>query len=60
MVWYTILAVAVIGFVVWFVRTPSFRAHRHGGGKDPGDAGTRVSGMYGEYGASYRREGPPR
>ena len=60
MVLYTILALAIIGFLVWFVRTPSFRAHRRGGGKDPGSAGTRVSGMYGEFGSTYHREGPPR
>lgn len=59
MVFYTVLAVALIGFVVWFVRTPSFRAHRRGRGKDPGATGTRVSGSYGEFGSFYHRDGPP-
>jgi hypothetical protein len=36
MVWYTIVTVAVLGFIVWFVRTPAFKAHRRGHGKVPG------------------------
>jgi hypothetical protein len=40
MVFYGIVIVAFIGFVVWFVRTPTFRHHRQGRGKNPGqDAG---------------------
>lgn len=35
-----VLAVALILFTVWFVRTPLFRAHRHGNWKEPGQAGT--------------------
>jgi hypothetical protein len=27
MVWYTILVVAFVAFVVWFVRPPLFRPH---------------------------------
>ena len=36
MVFYGIVIVAFIGFVVWFVRTPTFRHHRQGHGKNPG------------------------
>ena len=36
----TVLAIAVIAFSAWFVRTPLFRAHRHGNWKDPGQTGT--------------------
>ena len=35
-----VLAIALIAFIVWFVRTPLFRAHRHGKWKDPGQTGT--------------------
>jgi hypothetical protein len=44
MVWYGILIVAAIAFVAWFVRTPSFRHHVRGRGKDPGQAGWHAEG----------------
>jgi hypothetical protein len=44
MVWYVILFLAATGFVVWFVRTPSFRHHARGRGKDPGQAGCHAEG----------------
>ncbi len=43
MVFYLELAVlmmSAIAFIVWFTRTPLFRAHRHGHWKDPGQTGT--------------------
>ena len=30
-----VLAIALVAFTVWFVRTPLFRAHRHGQWKEP-------------------------
>ncbi len=59
MVWYTILGVAVVLFIVWFIRTPIFRAHRRSA-RDPGEAGTRVQGRYAENGGSYYIDGPPK
>lgn len=44
MVWYGIVIVAAIAFIAWFVRTPSFRQHRRGRGKDPGQAGWHAEG----------------
>jgi hypothetical protein len=44
MVWYIILIAAVILFGVWFIRTPSFRHHVRGKGKDPGQAGGHAEG----------------
>jgi hypothetical protein len=43
--WPVIYVVAAIGAIVWFVRTPLFRAHLRSG-KDPGDAGTRTEGRF--------------
>jgi hypothetical protein len=43
MVWYAILIVAVIAFIVWFVRTPGFR-HHFRGRQDPGQGGSHVEG----------------
>ncbi len=37
---FIVLTVLVVAFIVWFVRTPLFRAHLHGHWKDPGQAGT--------------------
>jgi hypothetical protein len=56
MVWYTILAVATVGFIIWLVRTPLFRAHLRGS-KDPGDAGTRVDGKFPSNGGGYYYDG---
>lgn len=53
MVFYGIVIVAFLGFVTWFVRTPTFRAHRRGHGRDPGDQGTRVEGRYGPLGGTF-------
>jgi hypothetical protein len=55
MVFYIVVSVAAIGFGTWFVRTPLFRAHRHGRGRDPGELGTRVEGKYGALGGTYNR-----
>ncbi|HET8665495.1 MAG TPA: hypothetical protein VFM08_14365 [Nocardioides sp.] len=44
MVFYGIVIVGAIGFFAWFVRTPSFRQHVHGRGKDPGQAGWHAEG----------------
>ena len=44
MVWYGILIVAAIAFVAWLVRTPSFRHHVRGRGKDPGQFGSHAEG----------------
>jgi hypothetical protein len=44
MLWYIILIVAFIAFVAWFVRTPSFRHHLRGRGKDPGQLGAHAEG----------------
>ena len=50
--WIAIYIVAAIGAIVWFVRTPLFRAHLRSP-KDPGDAGTRVDGKYPQNGGGY-------
>jgi hypothetical protein len=50
--WVAIYTLAAIGAVIWFVRTPLFRAHLRGS-KDPGDSGTRVDGKYPSTGGSY-------
>jgi hypothetical protein len=55
MVWYTILIITFIAFVAWFVRTPLFRAHRNGRGRDPGEQGTRMDGKYPTTGGSFNR-----
>jgi hypothetical protein len=35
--WFVIVLIALaIAFIVWFVRTPLFRAHLRGHAKDPG------------------------
>ena len=44
MVFYVIVGVAAIAFLAWFVRTPSFRHHLRGKGKDPGQAGWHAEG----------------
>ena len=53
MVFWSIVAVVGLVATVWFVRTPLFRAHRNGHGRDPGDRGTRVEGKYGQLGGTY-------
>jgi hypothetical protein len=55
MIFYGIVIVAVLAFAAWFVRTPLFRAHRHGHGRDPGEQGTRMDGKYGGLGGTYNR-----
>jgi hypothetical protein len=60
MFFYIIVIVAAIGFGAWWVRTPSFRAHFGGHGKDPGDSGTRVDGKFPGNGGSYYFDGPPK
>ena len=45
------IVVAILG-IIWFVRTPLFRAHLRSG-KDPGDSGTRVDGKYPLNGGGY-------
>jgi hypothetical protein len=52
MIFYGIVIVAAIVIVTWFVRTPLFRQHRRGGGKDPGQAGSRGVGSGSSYNAS--------
>ena len=46
MVFWGIVIVAVVAFLIWFARTPLFRAHRHGHGRDPGEQGTRMEGKF--------------
>ncbi len=55
MVFWSIVAVVVVVGTVWFVRTPLFRAHRHGHGRDPGEQGTRVDGKFPSLGGSFNR-----
>jgi hypothetical protein len=55
MVFWIIVIVAVIAFAIWFVRTPIFRAHVRGSGRDPGESGTRVEGKYGRLGGTFNR-----
>ena len=55
MVFYSIVIVGGILFVIWFVRTPLFRAHLRGHGTDPGDRGTRTEGKFGALGGTYNR-----
>ena len=52
MIFWGVVIVAVIGFVVWFVRTPLFRAHLRSG-RDPGDQGTRVEGKFPRLGGTF-------
>ena len=54
MLFYVIVIVAAIAFIVWFVRTPLFRAHLRSG-KDPGESGTRMDGKYGGLGGTFNR-----
>jgi hypothetical protein len=51
-VWIAIYVVAGIGLLIWFVRTPLFRAHLRSG-KDPGVANTRNEGRFPGNGGSY-------
>jgi hypothetical protein len=44
MVFYIIVIVLAVAFIAWFVRTPSFRHHMRGRGKDPGQAGGHAEG----------------
>ena len=46
------VTVAVIWFLVWFLRTPLFRAHLRSG-RDPGEGGTRMEGKYGRLGGTF-------
>jgi hypothetical protein len=39
MVWYGIVILAALGFITWFVRTPTFRHIRAGHGKELGEQG---------------------
>jgi hypothetical protein len=48
-----IVVLGVLGGGWWFSRTSLFRAHLHGHGKDPGDAGTRVEGRFPRNGGDY-------
>ena len=50
--WVVIFAVAAVVFVIWFLRTPLFRAHLRSG-KDPGFQNTRVEGRYPSNGGGY-------
>jgi hypothetical protein len=52
-VFYVIVAVAVVVFMIWFARTPLFRAHLRGHGKDPGFGNTRMEGRFPGNGGSY-------
>ncbi|MGC4109794.1 MAG: hypothetical protein QM747_05095 [Nocardioides sp.] len=42
MVWYIIVIAAVVVFLAWFVRTPTYRHLRQR--KDPGQSGTHQEG----------------
>lgn len=55
MVFWGIVALAAVVGTVWFVRTPLFRAHRRGHGRDPGEQGTRVEGKYGALGGTFNK-----
>jgi len=57
MVFWGIVIVAVVAFLIWFARTPLFRAHLRGQGRDPGEQGTRVEGKYGALGGTYNAPG---
>jgi hypothetical protein len=57
--WIAIYIVAAIGVIVWFVRTPLFRAHLRQG-KDPGEGGTRMDRKFGALGGTYNRPEKPR
>jgi hypothetical protein len=52
-VFYIILIVAAVLFALWFSRTPLFRAHIRGHGKDPGFGNTRMEGRFPRNGGSY-------
>jgi hypothetical protein len=51
--WLVIEIVAVVAVVIWFVRTPLFRAHLRGRGKDPGFENTRNEGRFPGNGGGY-------
>jgi hypothetical protein len=53
MAFYAIVVVAVGILGAWFVRTPLFRAHLHGHGKDPGIENSRAEGRYPSNGGGY-------
>jgi hypothetical protein len=55
MVWYTFLVLAAIAFLVWFVRTPTFRHLRRGQSRDPGQAGTHYEGSMLNADRSFRK-----
>ena len=42
-IFYSIVIIAFVTCVVWFVRTPTFRHYRRGHGKDPGQLGVHNS-----------------
>jgi hypothetical protein len=58
-VWIVVFVAIGVGLVIWFVRTPLFRAHLRSG-KDPGDAGTRVEGKFPGNGGGYVYDDRPR
>jgi hypothetical protein len=50
--WIAVYLVVAIGVIIWFVRTPLFRAHMRSG-KDPGFGNTRAEGRYPGNGGGY-------
>jgi len=52
MVFYVIVIVALIGLVVWFVRTPTFRQLRRGRGESSGQHRDQHDGGHNPYGGN--------
>jgi hypothetical protein len=52
-VFYIVVAVAALLSVAWLARTPLFRAHLRGHGKDPGFESTRMEGRFPRNGGGY-------
>ena len=46
MIFYGIVLVALVLFALWFVRTPTFRHHRRGAGKNPGQDASHAGFSY--------------